>query len=125
MAKPQYTKPTDQIELERRLKGDYVPSSVLLQGTDPDVSDNGYVGVSPEYQTYANETEAPLKADGVVGKAFDEYLSDDVDFTKAATDDGQRPTEEEQKEKEDEQSTKNPTKPSPTAPSTPTPNPGS
>ena len=66
-----YTKSTAQLDLERRMKNGNMPD--LLRRTDPQdvvapyaVEDNNtseYRGVSMEYMTYANETEAPLRAD--------------------------------------------------------------
>lgn len=76
---PNYTKPTSQVDLERRLDNGNESNRVLTtsdeyasrdhsadEGRDYRVEDNDtsdYYGVSPEYQTYANETEKPAKAE--------------------------------------------------------------
>lgn len=75
--KAQYAKPASQVDLEERLENGNQSDKVLstadsyegaadeggrdfaVEGNDLD----GYVGVSPEYQNYANETEAPVEAD--------------------------------------------------------------
>ena len=90
MAKPQYSKPTSQVDLEERQKKDYVPPAVLTQGEDQPVSENGYIGVDPIYQNFANETEAPFAVEkGPEKEIFEAHLADDVDFSKGATADGE------------------------------------
>lgn len=76
--KAEYAKPASQIDLEARLENgnksdrvlstsdSYEPPKDSNDGRDFRVEGNdveNYVGVSPEYATYANETEAPLKGD--------------------------------------------------------------
>ena len=76
--KAQYAKPASQLDLEARLENgnksdrvlstsdNYEPPTDSGDGRDFRVEDNDiseYVGVSPEYATYANETEAPLASD--------------------------------------------------------------
>lgn len=96
MAKPQYTKPTSQTDLEERQKPDYVPSSQLIQGTDPDLSDNGYVGVDPIYQNYTNDTEKPYLAEKGPEKKVEELVyAEDVDTSKGATAEGEPDSEPE------------------------------
>lgn len=81
MAKAQYSKPTSQVDLEARQKSDYVPSTVLNQGSDPELSENGYVGVDPIYQNAANVTEQPIEASGgAEAKVFDQYLSETAEY---------------------------------------------
>lgn len=74
---PVYSKPSSQLDLERRLASDNESSRVVstsdayvgptsTEGRDFRVEGNdtsSYIGTSPEYQTYANETEAPLESD--------------------------------------------------------------
>ena len=75
MAKAKYSKPASQLDLEARLKNDNKSDRVLstaevaeapkddgnardfrVEGNDT----SGYIGTDPVYQTYANETDAPL-----------------------------------------------------------------
>ena len=77
--KANYILPNSQVDLEERLaKGnasdrvistsdDHKPADDDGNGREFALEDNnldGYVGVDPIYQTYANETDAPLRADG-------------------------------------------------------------
>jgi hypothetical protein len=69
-----YTKTTEQLDLERRLaaeKGEPLESDTGVERSfvvpDNEQTD-GYFGVSPEYATYANDAEAPFFADGGVQK---------------------------------------------------------
>jgi hypothetical protein len=102
MAKPQYSKPASQVDLEERLSDDYVPVGQLNQGTDPGLSDNGFVGVDPIYQNFANETEKPFKAEkGPEAKIEKDVFTDDVDFDAGATAEGESEVDaEEEKEEE-------------------------
>lgn len=77
-SEPEYTKPTSQLDLERRLEeqNKVQPASHLtaLNPADQldldDESDDGFVGVDPIYRNYANDTEKPLQADeGAEAKA--------------------------------------------------------
>jgi len=46
---------------------------------------SGYIGVSPEYMTYANETEAPLQPkDAEVSDAVEQVVADEEAKAKAA-----------------------------------------
>ena len=71
-------RPTSQKDLEARLERDHLPEGVLVDNTTDDVRNpevvnapyateehdtSGYLGVSPEYMQYANETDKPLTAD--------------------------------------------------------------
>lgn len=73
-ATAQYAPPASQVDLEERRSEDYVNPAILStsdeaasreapqDGRDYTVEGNeldGYVGVSPEYMNYANETEKP------------------------------------------------------------------
>lgn len=99
MTKPNYEKPSSQLDLEARQKKGYKPSSVLIQGEDPQVSDNGYIGVDEVYQNYANDTEAPLRAeDGPEAKIEANFLSDDADVTAGRTEDGESSDDDEEEE---------------------------
>lgn len=70
-------RPTSQKDLEARLERDHLPEGVLVDNTSDDVRNpevvnapyateehdtSGYLGVSPEYMQYANETDKPLTA---------------------------------------------------------------
>lgn len=87
--KPNYTKPTSQLDLEARQSEDYVPPTVLGRDVDPQKSENGYVGVDPIYQNFANDTEAPYAAEeGPESVVEENYYHDEVDFNLAATPEG-------------------------------------
>lgn len=75
-------RPNSQKDLELRLAGGHRPSEIAKLADERDrtgapvtyaVEGNdtsGYIGVSPEYATYANETEAPLQGtEGVEAEA--------------------------------------------------------
>lgn len=98
MSNPNYEKPTSQVDLEARLKDDYESPSLLRQGESPSLeSANGYIGVDPIYQNFANETEKPLAAEkGVEKKLEAVYYSDDTDFDAAATPQGEGDAEDEE-----------------------------
>jgi hypothetical protein len=100
MGKPNYEKPTSQVDLERRLKDDYVSPSVLGQAVDPVLeSENGYVGVDPIYQNFANETEKPYASEkGVEKKLEAPYYGDKTDFDKGATPEGEAEAEEQEED---------------------------
>lgn len=73
-----YTKPAAQLDLERRLADDYVSPHVLAKGQNPSETgaytpdDEGYVGTNEEYKNHANDTEAPLAAEGGADKLAEE-----------------------------------------------------
>lgn len=97
--KPNYTKPSSQVSAERVTAADYVPESVLVKGTDPVLSDNGFVNVSTEYQNFANATDKPLVGEeGAEAEIELGYLSDDVDHAKGATAEGDSSDESEDDE---------------------------
>jgi len=71
------TRPTSQMDLERRLDEGFLPEGARRNNTEDEVLNpevvvapykvegndtSGYLGVSSEYMTYANETEKPLTA---------------------------------------------------------------
>jgi hypothetical protein len=125
MAKPNYEKPTSQLDLEARQKSDYEPAAVLVKGTDAEPSDNGYVGVDPIYQTFANDTEQPLLAEkGAEAKVEDRYYADDVDTEAGATPTGEPEAEEKAEESKTSQTTGSGSTQS-TTPSTPSTPPSS
>lgn len=76
-------RPNSQKDLERRMAADFSPKKLADEARDKELKDgtivsyavegndtSGYIGVSPEYATYANETEAPLRAtEGVEAEA--------------------------------------------------------
>lgn len=126
MAKPKYTKPTSQLDLEARQAKDFVNPSVLVKGVDGEPSDNGFIGVDPVYQNYANETDRPLLAEGgAESKLEKDYVTDDVDTTKGATPEGE--SEAEDKAEDEDKGTTPPSNSSsnPPAPSSSTPPSGS
>lgn len=75
-----YTKSAQEVDYERRLAAeagdptggvpDSEPRVFAVEGNDL----SGYVGVAPEYMTYANSTEAPAVADGGAGAVFEKRL---------------------------------------------------
>lgn len=110
--KAQYAKPASQVDLEERLENGNKSSAVLStadsyepakdsgDGRDFRVEDNEideYVGTSPEYATYANETEAPLagkddSAESQVFKSFADGLNPSVPEGWSASDDDEDET---------------------------------
>ena len=76
--KAQYAAPGSQVDLERRQKNGNKSDRVLSTSDEYDPQEQGearsflvegnkvteYIGTSPEYATYANETEAPLPIEG-------------------------------------------------------------
>lgn len=101
MSEPNYTKPTSQLDLEARQKDDYVPSIQLLKGTDPEPSENGYVGTDEIYQNYANETEKPLQAqEGPEVEIEKNFVTEDADASLAATPEGSESAAEDEEEEE-------------------------
>src|SRR6059058_127963 len=74
VSEPYFTKSTAQVDLEQRLSNDNASPLARIEGSGNTNEVNapyavegndtsGYVGVSPEYMTYANDTEKPLTAD--------------------------------------------------------------
>ena len=73
-----FTRPTAQVDLERRLEADHKvartapdPSTVDAPYATEDTDTSAYVGVSQEYMTHANETEKPFDFDGVEGDSVE------------------------------------------------------
>lgn len=94
---PVYEKPASQVDLEARIANGNASNQVVIDsneyrrrkesgeledvaGRDFTVEGNdtsGYVGVDPIYQNYANETEAPMKADeGAEATVFEQAASE-------------------------------------------------
>ena len=78
--KAQYAKTTQQIDLESRYgvtDPDDAPAarSFEVEGNDTDA----YVGVSPEYRGYANDTEKPYAAESGVEKIMEERYAETSD----------------------------------------------
>lgn len=110
--KPQYAKPASQVDLEERLKNGNRSQAILstadsfepakpgeersyaVEGNKLD----GYVGVSGEYATYANETEAPLAGKGVEQDVLESFGESYAGAKPGATEASE--VEEEEKEKE-------------------------
>lgn len=69
-------KPSTQVDFEERLAKENAPKgetpgegrSFAVEGNDT----SKYVGVSPEYKTYANDTEAPLRGEDGAESVFEE-----------------------------------------------------
>lgn len=121
MAKAKYEKPASQVDLEARQKSDYVPPSVKKVGTDAEPSENGYVGVDPIYQNYANDTDGPQAAEsGPEAKVESDFYADEVDYEAGATPEGEKEAEEDAEE-EDDDDDKSQSSASTTTPSTPPP----
>jgi hypothetical protein len=98
MAKPkeeeaQYAPPASQVDLEERRANDNKSDRMLLTapGYEQDAPQDGrdyrvegndlenYISTSPEYMTYANETEAPLRADDSVEEEVADEFRDHLD----------------------------------------------
>lgn len=106
MAKPQYSKPTSQVDLEERSKDDYVPPAQLIQGTDPQPAETSFVGVDPIYQNYANDTEKPMRAEEGAEKKFEDLAyADEVDADFGAAPQGEAEAVEKKEEEESGDST--------------------
>jgi hypothetical protein len=82
-AKPkvEYTKPTSQLDLEARLGEDAEDEKLgtplfPLKNPDLDPTEDGDVGTDPVYQNYANETDAPLAAEGGADQLAEEAAQD-------------------------------------------------
>lgn len=74
-----YTKPTSQRDLEQRLENGNEAQSRVGVAVSPHevdvVSEDGFVGVAPEYQNFAVDTDAPFQADEGPDKlAEDQYV---------------------------------------------------
>lgn len=96
-----YEKPASQVDLENRQSKDYVSPAKLVQGVDPQASENGYVNVDPIYQNFANETEKPFVAtEGVESEVEKDYYSEDVDTNLGAAG---GPSEDEEDDEEEEE----------------------
>ncbi|SRR6266540_328473 len=80
--KAEYSKPTSQLDLEARQADDYVVPAQVGPAVDPQLSDNGYVGVDKIYQNSASHVDAPYEGDpeSAEGKVHAQFLSDDVEF---------------------------------------------
>jgi len=92
-----YEKPASQVDLEERQEAGFASSAVLStsdeaarrqaeQGEDKDARSfavegndlSSYSsGISPEYMTYANESEAPLKAEEGPEAVLEEFVDDE------------------------------------------------
>ncbi len=96
--KAQYAKPASQLDLEERLENGNKsfrelstsetyegPKDDNPEGRDFRVEGNDvsqYVGTSPEYATYANDTEAPLGGgEGAEAQVFEEFASSPLPAT--------------------------------------------
>ena len=85
---PYFTKPTSQLDLEARVEKDYAVNEKV--DVDPNVVNDPYkvegndtseyVGVDADRMTYANDTEKPLKGDGVEDKVAKELLKGNFAF---------------------------------------------
>lgn len=90
-----FTKPTTVLDMERfqaeeeaRASGKKPGPDDGTDGRDFRVEGNdtdAYVGVNPEYMTYANETEAPAAAEEGVEKALEEQHKERLKDIEAST----------------------------------------
>lgn len=71
-----YTKPTSQLDLEARLERDNENPAAHVPGYSNPASFGveDYVGTDPVYQNHANDTEAPLKAEGGAEQKAEEFF---------------------------------------------------
>lgn len=72
---PEPVKSTQQLDLEARADDDYVSPLARAKTVGPNeslVSEDGFVGVDPIYQNYANDTEAPYQSDEGVEKDLED-----------------------------------------------------
>lgn len=129
MADAKYTKPASQVDLEERQKkgnqsARVLPSAPQFEGgkddgrarqmTVPGNDTDGYIGVDPVYQNYANETEAPIEADeSAESKVADEY-ADQAEVAQLSQPVAKVERDEENEEdEEDEEPQGSPTPPTP------------
>lgn len=102
MAKPKYEKPASLRHAEQVTKSDYDPGR-LDKGGYPDPSDNGFVGVDPIYQNFANETEQPFLAEGGPEKKVESLAyADEVDTKSGATPEGESEAQDDAEDEEEE-----------------------
>lgn len=89
MTDARYSKPTSQVDLEERLKNNNAAPAVLKDTNPADSTVNytkaGFVGTDSVYQNYANETDAPLKAQGGPDKRAEEYVEKQVTGTASSS----------------------------------------
>jgi hypothetical protein len=72
---PYHTKTTAQLDMEARLAAEEGEQPAGLEGKSYAVEDqdvSNYVGVSPEYRTYADERHAPFRAEEGAEAVFEE-----------------------------------------------------
>lgn len=63
-----------EVPARRSVTGE--PTTVYSPYATENTDTSAYVGVNPEYMTYANDTEKPLRADDGVEKALEEVVLD-------------------------------------------------
>lgn len=121
MSEPNYTLPTVQADLEKRLEEGDVPHGVLIKGTDPTPSENGYVGVDPIYQNYADVTHKPFRAGEESPEAVfeDALYSEDADFDAGATPESVEDAEDDEDYEDEEEETPSSNTPGVNAPTLP------
>lgn len=106
MPETKYTPSTAQRDLEARLS-DEKPIPNLMVTVNPADQENlvtkeGYIGVSPEYQNAANETDKPMRAESGADK-----LSEDL-FIASVTSKSEETKDEESKDEESSTPAANP-----------------
>jgi hypothetical protein len=73
--KAEYSKPTSQVDLERRLADDSTP--VFREFSAPEaVTEDGFVGTDVIYQNAANKTDEPIAAKSGVEKKAEQLFAD-------------------------------------------------
>lgn len=104
---PQYTKPSDRVWQEQQDKNGNESKKVLSTYEDNEPKPDGkereltvegnqteaYVGVDPIYQTYANDTEAPLAAEKGVEAKLEERIPEQNNVPSKEAPEASEPTE--------------------------------
>lgn len=96
MAKASYTKPSSEVWAEEVASGKYdAEHSRVNRGDDAGLSDDGFIAVSPEYRNFADPIHKPYQGEGKVGTELEaQFLEDDADNDKGATDEGESSDDE-------------------------------
>lgn len=82
--KPYLTRPTSQLDLERRLDEDHKPDSDLslsLKVNPNPFGDEDYAGTDPIYQNHANDTETPYAAEEGPDKDAEDAVRELYEFS--------------------------------------------
>lgn len=109
--KANYTKSTEQLDLERRMAEDFESPKKIVEGEVPNqLQEGGFVNVDPIYQNYANEADAPLHAEeGVYADMDDQMFGKDEAKKVRENQKASASSEDDEDEEEDDKSTTKPT----------------